>query len=157
MPCQQHTATTPSVVIETRVSGSVLRRRRKCLICNCKFTTYEKLITEEKTFNEMVEIGPITSYPKMTALERKGYRQAANRATKDVFRAVRAGKLSDLNVEVILCVDCKKQRANCYDHRDYSMTLEVAPVCTSCNMKRGPADWSIKKHTSEKKNNAADH
>lgn len=36
------------------------------------------------------------------------------------------------------CVDCGLQ-ANAYDHRYYSLPLEVEPVCTRCNIKRGPA------------------
>lgn len=43
------------------------------------------------------------------------------------------------------CVDCGK-RAECYDHRDYAKPFEVAPVCKSCNSRRGSAkqvfsDW----------------
>jgi hypothetical protein len=48
--------------------------------------------------------------------------------------AVRAGFLqhpSDLD-----CMDCGKP-AECYDHRDYNMPLEVQPVCCSCNSARG--------------------
>lgn len=36
------------------------------------------------------------------------------------------------------CVDCAKP-ARDYDHRDYTEPLTVAPVCRSCNQKRGPA------------------
>lgn len=36
------------------------------------------------------------------------------------------------------CADCARP-AQCYDHRDYDRPLDVAPVCRSCNQKRGPA------------------
>lgn len=36
------------------------------------------------------------------------------------------------------CADCGTA-AQCYDHRDYSEPLNVVPVCTSCNIRRGPA------------------
>lgn len=36
------------------------------------------------------------------------------------------------------CVDCGAQ-ASVYDHRYYSHPLEVDPVCSGCNSKRGPA------------------
>lgn len=36
------------------------------------------------------------------------------------------------------CVDCAIPAAQ-YDHRDYSKPLDVAPVCRSCNRKRGSA------------------
>lgn len=39
---------------------------------------------------------------------------------------------------MLICVDCGRG-AQHYDHRDYSRPLDVAPVCRSCNRKRGPA------------------
>src|SRR3990167_535196 len=36
------------------------------------------------------------------------------------------------------CADCGKP-ATCYDHRYYSLPLEVDPVCVRCNINRGPA------------------
>ena len=38
----------------------------------------------------------------------------------------------------IRCQDCSRP-AQCWDHRDYAKPLEVAPVCWSCNTKRGHA------------------
>lgn len=38
----------------------------------------------------------------------------------------------------LLCVDCGQQ-ACCYDHREYAKPLDVAAVCRSCNVLRGPA------------------
>ena len=35
------------------------------------------------------------------------------------------------------CKDCGAPAVE-YDHRDYTLPLEVDPVCHSCNMKRGP-------------------
>lgn len=36
------------------------------------------------------------------------------------------------------CVDCGKP-AKEYDHRYYSLPLEIEPVCVLCNQRRGPA------------------
>lgn len=36
------------------------------------------------------------------------------------------------------CVDCAKPAAY-YDHRDYNKPLDLTPVCSSCNGKRGSA------------------
>ena len=36
------------------------------------------------------------------------------------------------------CSDCGKPATE-YEHRYYALPLEVEPVCTSCNLKRGPA------------------
>jgi hypothetical protein len=36
------------------------------------------------------------------------------------------------------CEDCGDP-AKFYDHRDYTKPLDVAPVCPSCNKRRGPA------------------
>jgi hypothetical protein len=59
-----------------------------------------------------------------------------NEAHSAVRRAVKRGELQPATV--FACVDCGKP-AQCYDHRDYSKPLDVEPVCTSCNLKRGPA------------------
>jgi len=40
----------------------------------------------------------------------------------------------------IACVDCGKP-ATVYEHRDYTKPLDVEPVCSSCNRKRGPAEY----------------
>lgn len=50
------------------------------------------------------------------------------------------GLLPRLRGSGIACVDCGKP-AHDYDHRDYRKPLEVVPVCRSCNLKRGPADY----------------
>lgn len=36
------------------------------------------------------------------------------------------------------CADCGGQ-ATCYDHRDYRKPLDVTPVCSRCNIRRGSA------------------
>jgi len=46
--------------------------------------------------------------------------------------------LPDLRYREVKCTDCDN-KAQVYDHREYSKPLEVDPVCKSCNMKRGPA------------------
>lgn len=38
------------------------------------------------------------------------------------------------------CVDCGNT-ARIFDHRNYDRPLEVEPVCTICNQRRGPAIW----------------
>lgn len=53
-----------------------------------------------------------------------------------VRKARRNGVLPDPHTQV--CADCGKP-AFCYDHRDYSRPLDVAPVCRSCNWHRWPA------------------
>lgn len=58
------------------------------------------------------------------------------RAHQKVRRAVVSGQLP--RVKTLTCVDCGKP-ARCYDHRDYTKPLDVAPVCFSCNTRRGPA------------------
>ncbi len=63
----------------------------------------------------------------------------AQRAKARVQYAIKANKLPSLKREYFLCVDCQKNRANQYDHRDYSKPLMVEPVCNSCNGKRGSA------------------
>ena len=49
-----------------------------------------------------------------------------------------AGRLP--NAKTLICVDCGAQ-AHDYDHRDYRKPLDVVPVCRSCNLKRGPAEY----------------
>ena len=46
MKCPNCGAVDQSTVVDSRKTGSGTRRRRKCLICNSKFTTYELLPTE---------------------------------------------------------------------------------------------------------------
>ena len=55
-----------------------------------------------------------------------------------VARAVIAGQIPKAATQ--LCTDCGKP-ATCYDHRDYTEPLKVEPVCRSCNIMRGPADF----------------
>lgn len=54
-----------------------------------------------------------------------------------IRKAVVSGGIQKLDGSVP-CVDCGKP-ARHYDHRDYTKPLDVAPVCRSCNFKRGPA------------------
>ena len=56
-----------------------------------------------------------------------------------VRNAVERGNLPSLRVCTIMCVDCKKERATMYDHRNYNFPLWVEPVCNRCNQKRGKA------------------
>ena len=54
--------------------------------------------------------------------------------------AVRCARLrGDLkNPKELACEDCAGPATE-YDHRDYSKPLDVAPVCRTCNQKRGHA------------------
>lgn len=61
-------------------------------------------------------------------------RSAAHRS---VAREVQAGRLVNLKVDVVACVDCGR-RADRYEHRDYHKPLSVEPICLACNRIRGP-------------------
>lgn len=65
---------------------------------------------------------------RMTALRAK--------AIAAVGKAVKEGALA--RPSIFGCADCDRP-ANVYDHRDYTKPLEVAPVCWSCNNRRGSA------------------
>jgi len=71
---------------------------------------------------------------------RKHHRSWMFRAHKLVMRAVKFGVLP--RAQVLDCADCGSYAA-VYDHRDYRDALNVAPVCVSCNFKRGEG-WSPK-------------
>lgn len=60
------------------------------------------------------------------------WRHAIGQLTK---KAVRLGFLPKLDGS-IRCADCGLRPAQCYDHRDYSQPLMVAPVCLNCNASR---------------------
>jgi hypothetical protein len=63
----------------------------------------------------------------------------AVKAHYQVALAVYQGRLPQLRWgHNIMCVDCGKYPASCYDHRDYTKPLDVDPVCGSCNKLRGP-------------------
>jgi len=66
--------------------------------------------------------------------------RAAVRANRQAIYAVlrcaiRRGLIPPVNTRT--CVDCGKP-ADAYDHRDYNKPLDVEPVCTGCNVRRGP-------------------
>jgi hypothetical protein len=61
-----------------------------------------------------------------------GQRKAIYAIKKEIL----AGRLKP--AKECLCVDCNKF-AYVYDHRDYNKLLDVVPVCSSCNRKRGSA------------------
>lgn len=52
-----------------------------------------------------------------------------------VAGAIRAGELP--HPRGLKCADCAGPAIE-YDHRDYGRPLDVAPVCRSCNLRRGP-------------------
>lgn len=72
----------------------------------------------------------------------EAYRVAMMRAGAAVHGAITKGVLPRLKRVEVLCVDCKKARAQCYDHRDYNRPLDVEPVCYRCNLHRGPAAYT---------------
>ena len=65
----------------------------------------------------------------------KQVKRVAHQAVK---KAILAGKIRP--VVDLLCDDCGDPAA-IYDHRDYSKPLDVAPVCRSCNIRRGPGRY----------------
>lgn len=56
-------------------------------------------------------------------------------AHKLLWKTIRAGDMP--HPSTLICADCGIQ-AECYDHRDYAMPLDVDPVCKGCNNRRGP-------------------
>lgn len=62
-----------------------------------------------------------------------------HKARKIFLSAKRKGRFP--NAKTLTCVDCGKQ-AHDWDHRSYLRPLDVVPVCRSCNLKRGPAEFS---------------
>lgn len=56
-------------------------------------------------------------------------------ATRAVAKEIRLGNLE--HPSQLKCIDCGVQ-AEQYDHRDYTKHLEIQPVCTRCNIRRGP-------------------
>lgn len=62
---------------------------------------------------------------------------AVQKVREEANRHMRSVQFPD--VQAMKCEDCGA-RAYAYDHRYYSMPLDVAPVCRACNAKRGPAN-----------------
>lgn len=62
---------------------------------------------------------------------------------KTVKAAVLGGKIPD--AKTLPCDDCGAT-AYCYDHRDWTKPLLVAPVCRKCNRRRGSAEnlWLVR-------------
>ena len=60
---------------------------------------------------------------------------AVQEIQREVKVAMRGAVLPPLN----RCRDCGKPATD-YDHRLYAKPLQVDPVCSGCNTKRGPAD-----------------
>lgn len=77
-----------------------------------------------------------------------------HRAHAAVQAGVRNGLLPSLKAGEYACTDCGGVACE-YDHRDYSRPLEVAPVCKSCNRKRGTAVWPSATHYQFRKLGAA--
>jgi len=66
-----------------------------------------------------------------------------DRAIRLVSQAIKAGTI--LRPTSYNCADCGKPACQ-YDHRDYREPLNVAPVCRSCNIRRGPGLPKIQDH-----------
>ena len=62
--------------------------------------------------------------------------QLRRRAMALVSKAIKHGELPKLD-GTIACVDCGEP-ATAYEHRNYYHPLSVDPVCTGCNIRRGP-------------------
>lgn len=73
----------------------------------------------------------------------KAREKVRTRAVRAVAKAVSAGALPRPSERA--CVDCGAAASD-WDHRDYARPLDVAPVCRSCNLKRGPAQWQATPH-----------
>ena len=71
-----------------------------------------------------------------TCVSRAGVNNGQRRAIYAVKKEIEAGRLKP--AKECVCVDCGKQ-AFVYDHRDYNKPIDVVPVCSSCNRKRGSA------------------
>lgn len=56
-------------------------------------------------------------------------------AYKIMLAAIKVGALPEAKTQ--RCVDCG-ERAEGWDHRDYSKPLDVQAVCGRCNTRRGP-------------------
>lgn len=83
-----------------------------------------------------VRLGRFFKHSKKSCLDCEGRMGRAIYSVRyRVLKAIKNGLL--LPADTFDCADCGKP-AVCYDHRDYSKPLEVAPVCKSCNTKRGP-------------------
>ena len=67
---------------------------------------------------------------------KQGIHRMHKNTSAKVRTAISNGKLK--HPSKLKCVDCGK-KAECYDHRDYAKPLDVAPVCSPCNVRRGPA------------------
>lgn len=76
---------------------------------------------------------PIAQFCHQCAEQR---RREQSRAIQRVNYAIRRGFLSRPAEHA--CADCGAQATD-YDHRDYTKPLEVEPVCSACNTRRGPA------------------
>ena len=76
-----------------------------------------------------------------TCVSRAGIDNGQNKAIYAVKKEIKAGRLKP--AKECICVDCSKP-AFVYDHRDYNKPLDVVPVCSSCNRKRGSAIPLIK-------------
>ena len=74
---------------------------------------------------------------EVSAYSMKSERQKlAAKAYQIVRYALITGKLPF--PYTLKCADCG-EKAQCYDHRDYTKPLDVTAVCNRCNLKRGPS------------------
>lgn len=80
------------------------------------------------------------------------FRFAQTTAASIVTRAINLGLLRSLSTCKVACKDCGG-RAIHYDHRDYGKPLMVAPVCQTCNCRRGTGKLSVRSYKKIKKNN----
>ena len=62
--------------------------------------------------------------------------EAQKLVRRAIVKAIKDGSLK--NPKDCACVDCGSVAMD-YDHRSYARPLDVAPVCRSCNQRRGPA------------------
>jgi hypothetical protein len=91
-------------------------KKRICVVCQSKFNGYGRSWYCQPCANDVLY------------LQRK--------VTIKLHRRIKAGSMPKANA--LDCSDCGKP-AICYDHRDYTKPYKVVPVCTGCNIRRGPA------------------
>ena len=90
-------------------------KTKKCIVCGNEITN---------------------AYAKYCPPCKQGIHRIQRNTSAKVSRAISNGILK--HPSKLKCVDCGK-KAQCYDHRDYAKPLDVVPVCSPCNVKRGTA------------------
>jgi hypothetical protein len=113
------TGNPPSISIAEAVGDPRVRKNR-CYVC-------------KKTYFLEAHRGARRKFCPDCSLPWAKQQRAASSIVKI---AIRAGFLPSIAGQK--CVDCGEP-ATGYEHREYRRALDVDPICTSCNFRRGPA------------------